>query len=467
MKLEFIGHACVLAEVAGTRLLCDPWWQGPCFGAQWWIYPPPDVKQVEGAKVDYVYISHGHHDHLHLATLRSLEPGFRIVVSSRLPLAASLRSEGFDVIEIGPEAVYELAPGAQCRIWPTHGDDTLFVLAAGGETFVNANDALHAAPAEVRKQFAARLRDTFGRIDYFFCGYGTASHFPNCYVIPDKRNGDTAARRQHVFNERWVDLVHAVEPEYAFPFAADVVLLEDDLFWANEPVHNTERPTALFRSTHPDSPTKVVDIAPGFAIENHRIVRAVLRSPLDADALRREYAAQIARANTYGPVRREVIEEILGLLERNIGKLRDYLAAFPGDYRCLLRFRACTEGIEVRKSGPDVTARLVPADAGLEPYDVILTTRAHYVRSSLTTEYGYEILWVGSGGVFEYRSRRDVPRNVHRELIALTRNYEYAEVPVRVAPGPLHGLKQVAKRLLGRQEQDLYDLDAWTVYRTA
>src|SRR5512141_395138 len=89
MKLEFSGQACVLAEAAGIRLLSDAWWQGPCFGAQWWVYPPPDTRRVEGVQLDCVYISHGHHDHLHFGTPRTLRSGFRILVSSRIALAAS------------------------------------------------------------------------------------------------------------------------------------------------------------------------------------------------------------------------------------------------------------------------------------------------------------------------------------------------------------------------------------------
>ena len=41
MQITFIGHASILIETKGLRIISDPWWLGSCFGAQWWIYPPP------------------------------------------------------------------------------------------------------------------------------------------------------------------------------------------------------------------------------------------------------------------------------------------------------------------------------------------------------------------------------------------------------------------------------------------
>ena len=52
MKIDFIGHAAILVETKGLRILADPWWQGPCFGNQWWIYPRPSLSCLEHRPVD-------------------------------------------------------------------------------------------------------------------------------------------------------------------------------------------------------------------------------------------------------------------------------------------------------------------------------------------------------------------------------------------------------------------------------
>ncbi len=467
MKLKLVGHASLLATLGDVRVLSDPWWVGPCFGAQWWLYPPADVPSVESVKIDYVYVSHGHHDHFHPATLKSLPRTFRVLVSSEIALARPLRELGFEVVEVQPDKPFELAPGCTCSIWPTYADDTLMIMSDGREVCVNANDALHSAPIDVRARFVDRILAGFRHVDTFFCGYGTASHFPNCYSIPGKMARETAAARQHAFNENWADLVHRLKPSYAFPFAADVVLLESDLLAINEAVHNNERPTSVYEAKYRDKAVTVIDAAPGFEMEDMRITCDVRRRPLDAAALRREYAAQIERANNYGRVSREIVDEVYRLVSHNAQLLDTYLRDFPGDYRCLVRLRACRTGIEVCKSASGIEIAVVDADdAVAASYDLTYTTRAHYLRASLTTEFGHEILWVGSGGIFRYARRQDVKRALHRELMPLMSNYEHAALPRRSAPSTAHRVKRALRRIIKGKSADLYDLEAWTVYAT-
>lgn len=99
MKITFIGHASILADANGLTILSDPWWRGPCFGAQWWPYPLPRVDAIENRRLDYVYISHGHHDHLHPGTLATLDKRAKVLMSARLDLAAGIRALGFEVIK--------------------------------------------------------------------------------------------------------------------------------------------------------------------------------------------------------------------------------------------------------------------------------------------------------------------------------------------------------------------------------
>jgi RNA polymerase sigma factor (TIGR02999 family) len=47
LRIKFIGHASLLIEAGGVTILSDPWWSGPCFGAQWWNHPPPRADFVD------------------------------------------------------------------------------------------------------------------------------------------------------------------------------------------------------------------------------------------------------------------------------------------------------------------------------------------------------------------------------------------------------------------------------------
>ena len=469
MKITYIGHASILIEAGGITILSDPWWRGPCFGAQWWIYPAPFLEGLKDIRVDYIYISHGHHDHFHPGTLKTFGRDIKILVSNQTGIADAVRDLGFEVIGFEGQQEIALNDTVRVRIIPTHNDDTLMTITDGCETCVNVNDALHSAPVPVQDAFVARLKALFPRIDYFFCGYGVASHFPNCYDIPGKDRVLTAGRRQQYFNRQWVRLVDGVQPRFGFPFAADVVFLEDDLFWVNEPVHNTERPTDAYRALHPASAVDVRDIAPGFTIEDGQTTSEVLRTPVSAEALRESCADSIARANRYGRVSEEDVSHLVDLLRANVSACKAYLTSFDSNWRFLVKLRNSDLGIAIEKRGITIETRQVKLQGDVQDdtgYDLVYTVRPAYLKLSLTQPYGDEILFVGSGGIFKYASRETARINLHRELMTIVRKHTQAPKS-RYGDQPkwMYQAKQVLKKGLGRTEPDLYDISRWSVFR--
>jgi len=102
--VTYVGHGTVLIEVEGTRLLTDPLLRkrvGPLVRHG----PAPAAGIAEN--LDAVLISHLHHDHADLASLRLLERGTPLLVppGSR---------EFFERHDLHP--VTELAPGRSARV---------------------------------------------------------------------------------------------------------------------------------------------------------------------------------------------------------------------------------------------------------------------------------------------------------------------------------------------------------------
>jgi hypothetical protein len=418
---------------------------------------------IERVKIHYVYISHGHHDHFHPATLDRLERSAKMLVHRDCGLKEGLASLGFEVIELSDDDELAVAPDVRCRILHTHSGDTLLAVRDRHEVCLNLNDSLHSAPGPVQDSFVKRLRELYPSIDYVFCGYGVASHFPNCYIIPGKDRAATATKRQRYFNGQWARLIANLQPCYGFPYAADVAFLEHDLIWVNEPTHNTERPTDAFRASFPISEVTVTDIAPGFVIERGRISKPSMRMPLSEQTIRLACREQMERANRLGTIKRATYEDVGRLLRDNVARCSSYLIECDRDYRFLIRFRECEDGFVLSKRGRRVElSDVVSSDAAC---DVVFTTRLHYLRRALTSSYGHEVLFVGSGCTFTYRDRRDADRNLHRELLPLLRQ---PSGPPRSRYGdssPLvYAFKQRVKAAIGRQDEDLYDLAAWTVY---
>ncbi|HEX4114469.1 MAG TPA: MBL fold metallo-hydrolase [Solirubrobacteraceae bacterium] len=89
-RIVFLGHATVLIELEGVRLLFDPLLRGRVLHLRRQV-PPVDESVFAGP--DAVLISHLHHDHLDLASLRRLGRDTHLIVPSGA--GVWLASKGF------------------------------------------------------------------------------------------------------------------------------------------------------------------------------------------------------------------------------------------------------------------------------------------------------------------------------------------------------------------------------------
>jgi L-ascorbate metabolism protein UlaG (beta-lactamase superfamily) len=103
-RVVYIGHATVLIEVDGVRLLTDPVlgeWLGPLRRQG----PAPPSEMTEG--VDVVLISHLHRDHVDPGSLRRVAAGVPLIVPAGTRSYFERRGFG---------GVVEVAPGESHRI---------------------------------------------------------------------------------------------------------------------------------------------------------------------------------------------------------------------------------------------------------------------------------------------------------------------------------------------------------------
>jgi L-ascorbate metabolism protein UlaG (beta-lactamase superfamily) len=95
-RIVFVGHATVLIELDGVRLLTDPLLRSRVAHLRRHAAP---VSAAAVGDLDAVLISHLHHDHLDLASMRSLGAQTRVLVPHGA--GAWLRRRGFgDVNEL-------------------------------------------------------------------------------------------------------------------------------------------------------------------------------------------------------------------------------------------------------------------------------------------------------------------------------------------------------------------------------
>jgi len=106
-RLTWLGHATVLVEMGGTRLLTDPVLRGRVAHLRRHgpaVAPPRDV--------DAVLISHAHRDHLDLPTLRALAPPPELIVAPT--------GVGRTLRRLTATAVHELQAGESLDVGTAH-----------------------------------------------------------------------------------------------------------------------------------------------------------------------------------------------------------------------------------------------------------------------------------------------------------------------------------------------------------
>jgi L-ascorbate metabolism protein UlaG (beta-lactamase superfamily) len=131
VRLSFVGHASWLIQTAGLNILIDPVWSdraSPVSFAGPKRHNDPGIAFDALPPIDVMLVSHGHYDHLDLATLSRLSAKFapRVVTPLGNDLTmrsadAAIKAEAFDWhdrVELGPGVAVTLVP---TRHWTARG----------------------------------------------------------------------------------------------------------------------------------------------------------------------------------------------------------------------------------------------------------------------------------------------------------------------------------------------------------
>jgi L-ascorbate metabolism protein UlaG (beta-lactamase superfamily) len=129
-RITYVGHATVLVEIDGVRLLTDPVLRRR-IGPLWHHGKAPDPGLAED--IDAVLISHLHHDHADAPSLRRL--------SRTVPVLAGPGAGDF-LSRLGFGDVRELAPGEATEIGGVRVTATEADHPAGGRRFERASRAV-------------------------------------------------------------------------------------------------------------------------------------------------------------------------------------------------------------------------------------------------------------------------------------------------------------------------------------
>lgn len=232
MKVTYIGHACILVESGGTRILMDPWLTDPTYHGTWWHYPPLTLGIRDLPKVDYLYISHEHPDHFDPPTLRELDKDVHVIIANftRKRFRDRLRGLGFrhiDEVEFGAEFRCN-GSGLRLRLIPPDRpwDDSAILVQDGSTTVLNVNDC-HLDDATLERLGSEQA------IDLAFLTFTGASQYPGCFEFPlaSKIQRWNESKVAHL--EEFVNWAKLLRTKRAVPAAGNFALLAPDQLFLN------------------------------------------------------------------------------------------------------------------------------------------------------------------------------------------------------------------------------------------
>lgn len=234
MKVTYLGHAALLVEIDGVRLLMDPWLTDPTYHGTWWHYPPLRLRVQDLPRIDYLYISHEHPDHFDPPTLQHLDKTIPVVIASfrRKRFRERIAQVGFrDIIELDFGRDFSCADGAfTIRLVPPDRpwDDSAILVRHNGSTLFNVNDC-HLDDTTLSELGKAHP------IDIAFLTFTGASQYPGCFDFPIQSKLERWRQSKASHLEEFVSWARLLNTRRAVPAAGNFALLAPDQLFMNTP----------------------------------------------------------------------------------------------------------------------------------------------------------------------------------------------------------------------------------------
>ena len=147
-KITLVSNACMLIQWDGFNILTDPLIEGKSIFGAWIPYPPSDIKIKDLPKIDAIWITHEHTDHLHPHSLSFFDKNIPIYVPhyNTGRLSVILKKMGFNnITSVRPLQPQTLRKDIKITSIEQYADslynDSIVFLQLGNFKMLNLNDA--------------------------------------------------------------------------------------------------------------------------------------------------------------------------------------------------------------------------------------------------------------------------------------------------------------------------------------
>jgi hypothetical protein len=243
LGFETCGNATVITYDGGSAIVAtDPWIKGAQYFGSWTLpYLFTSEQSEHLARVQYVWLSHGHPDHLNLDSLELFRDKILLVPRHRGErIASDLRQLGFKVQEVPSGEWLQLSPRVRILCYADWNQDAAVLIACGSKCAVlNLNDggALGTRAHLQRELLAFRTRFVLRLVNY-----GDADMM-NYFTESGERITPIAAYPKPLGYE-YNELLKRWQGTHTAPFSCNHVFARTDSQWAAQ----YETPQAAHRN---------------------------------------------------------------------------------------------------------------------------------------------------------------------------------------------------------------------------
>jgi hypothetical protein len=230
LGFETIGNACCILHDKGPVLATDPWIKGSAYFGSWVTSHEIPAEQLANIKAcKYLWISHGHPDHLSPESLEELR-GKKILLPDHYGgrIATDLRGMGHDVTILKDGVWTELSPRMRVVSIGDIQQDAALLIDLDGHLIADTNDASDNGAGPFLAETASKYQDSYLLA---LTGYGDADMI-NFFDEQGNRIPPPAMKREP-FVQGIADILRAFGIRAYVPFSSQHKYQRADSVWTN------------------------------------------------------------------------------------------------------------------------------------------------------------------------------------------------------------------------------------------
>lgn len=160
---DTIGNATLIAYDGEPILVTDPWVSGSAYFGSWTFSHRIPREQLDAiSRCPYIWVSHGHPDHLNLESISDL-PGKKFLLANHVGgrIFQDLTAMGLNVTVLPEREWVQLSAHIKVLTLSDYNQDLVLLVDVGGQLLINVNDANDRGWGNFVRQIASQYKTSY------------------------------------------------------------------------------------------------------------------------------------------------------------------------------------------------------------------------------------------------------------------------------------------------------------------